>query len=445
MGSGTSKPPAKTEGLERRTSYDPKIMKFETTVERMDDYDLNTEVTSLDGNDNNKIRKFETTVGRMNNYDLNTEVSSLDGNNNFDTKISNNKPPDYSIDANDEAKSPVEIFESELFRAGGDVNDAWRGRLVQVGRKASSGVADGKECRGYWETVGVHYMRYWTENGSWKHVPVSKTNTPAKESVVIPLQKLCVEQIRILGQVQSYVSEKSFEALYKLCRLSDTGEISLGDVLVKEGFQRAFETMWDSLHAAMTMDIAWDHNNTKEYLALSLLKEAIIAFSKASPTMCAEIGAKVIPILADEFSLQVYRSGVLNTGETKLLWNSYRESLKRTMIILYYLVRNCPKHKRVLRDTEYVELLQSYLKSRFMIIRARALFLLVSIVNEDESERLNIGNMSVEFLVRILRKTLAEKDHVSRHYSFSACEVVDGISALAVNDNNKVRIHTSTT
>ena len=42
--------------------------------------------------------------------------------------------------------------------------------------------------------------------------------------------------------------------------------------------------------------------------------------------------------------------------------------------------------------------------------------------------------------IKILGKCLDEKGHYSKHYTFSAAVVMDGIVYLAANDSNKVKL-----
>jgi len=46
----------------------------------------------------------------------------------------------------------------------------------------------------------------------------------------------------------------------------------------------------------------------------------------------------------------------------------------------------------------------------------------------------------IAFIVKLLASALKQRNHVGRPYRFSASELVDGLSKLAMNDNNKVRL-----
>ncbi|XP_038051199.1 uncharacterized protein LOC119724289 isoform X3 [Patiria miniata] len=249
-----------------------------------------------------------------------------------------------------------------------------------------------------------------------------------------------VASLERLHVTQSYIDDSSMESLLTVCRMSDLTDTELANELVEKRYPELFVKIWNAVY---DKDIYLSPGLTREYIAFNLLKQATISFTHVSWNLCVEMGSAkhgIVPLIAKEFDHPLMTQEGLRSGVKRALWNSPRETLKKMINILANIIRKNIDNKPVFREAQIVPHLQELLKCRFMIMRAKALFCLVYLINEDENEALNTADDNINFVLKVLGKCLDQRGHYSDHYTFSAEVVVNGIVHMAVNDSNKVKL-----
>ncbi|XP_071798545.1 uncharacterized protein [Asterias amurensis] len=205
-------------------------------------------------------------------------------------------------------------------------------------------------------------------------------------------------------------------------------------------YPELFVKIWKAVYHK---DIYESKERHQDYVVLNLLKQATINFTHVNERLCASMGSEkygIISLLVEEFKHPLMSMNSLKKGVSKALWDSPRETLKKMVNILANIVRMNIDSKPVYRQANAVEHLEELLSCHFLLMRAKALFTLVYLINEDENEALNQGDDNIKFVLKVLGKCLDEKGHYSKHYTFSAAVVMDGIVYLAANDSNKVKL-----
>ncbi|XP_022095328.1 uncharacterized protein LOC110981764 [Acanthaster planci] len=222
--------------------------------------------------------------------------------------------------------------------------------------------------------------------------------------------------------------------------MSDLTDTELASELVDKKYPPLFVKIWNTVY---DKDIYLSPDLAREYVVFNLLKQATISFTHVSWNLCLEMGSVkhgIVPLIAKEFDHPLMTQDGLKSGTKKALWNSPRETLKKMINILANIIRMNMNSKPVFREAKIVPHLQALLHCRFMIMRAKALFCLVYLINEDENGALNTTDDNIKFVLKVLGKCLEQPGHYSDHYTFSAEVVVDGIGNMAVNDSNKLKL-----
>ncbi|XP_022095179.1 uncharacterized protein LOC110981688 [Acanthaster planci] len=246
-----------------------------------------------------------------------------------------------------------------------------------------------------------------------------------------------LEQLR---EVEIYTDDSAMADLLNVCQMSNLTDPETADELVEEGYPDLFLKIWNGVYHD---DIYTSKEQYRQYIVYNLLKQASINFTHVSRKLCGAMGSSergIVPLVAKEFEHPLMKLEALKDGVKKALWDSPRETLKKTINILANIIRGDIDNKLVFRQANIVPHLKALLECRFMIMRAKALLCLVYLINEDENEALNTTDDNIDFVIKVLGKCLNEKGHYSEHYTFSAEVVVDGIVYLAGNDSNKLKL-----
>ncbi|XP_006816972.2 uncharacterized protein LOC100367365 [Saccoglossus kowalevskii] len=156
----------------------------------------------------------------------------------------------------------------------------------------------------------------------------------------------------------------------------------------------------------------------------------------ASPKMCKEVGkAGIIAIIVED--LKAFKAYSTSTS-THELTDRYLGSLLATT---HNIVRNYDGNRHYARDAGAVKLLQHYLALEKILYRSYALLSLSYIVNEKENDKINTGNENIQFFVDMLESAVEATDHRETvHNGFHTTELVAGMTKLAVNDSNKMKL-----
>ncbi|XP_070554353.1 uncharacterized protein [Ptychodera flava] len=204
--------------------------------------------------------------------------------------------------------------------------------------------------------------------------------------------------------------------------------------LAVHGYPQLYVKIFNKLHSYDFLD-----RNTKKdtfaligcYLATSVLWNTC----DSSPVMCREVGkAGIIELMMGDLGALKEYAVVKERDEYK---DAYLEGLLAT---LHNIIRLYIDNRGYFRNAGAVEILQYYLHMEKILYRTYALLTLSFIVNDDENHRINTGNENLEFLVTLLKSALESKDHREKEYLFHSTELVAGITKLAVNDQNKVKL-----
>ncbi|XP_038051204.1 uncharacterized protein LOC119724293 [Patiria miniata] len=261
-------------------------------------------------------------------------------------------------------------------------------------------------------------------------------NTEPREALRSEFLK-SLEQLR---QTDTHTDDTSMESLLTVCNMSNITDPETADELVEKGYPALFVKIWKGVYHD---DIYTSKALLRQYIVYNLLKQATISFTHVSRKLCAAMGSAeygIVPLIAKEFQHPLMELSALNNMKSQALWDSSRETLKKAVNVLANIIRGDIDSKPVFREADVMPHLKALLECRFMIMRAKSLFCLVYLLNEDENEALNTTSSNIEFVIKILGKCLDEKSHYSRHYTFSAEVVVGGIVYLADNDANKVKL-----
>ncbi|XP_072031674.1 uncharacterized protein [Amphiura filiformis] len=110
--------------------------------------------------------------------------------------------------------------------------------------------------------------------------------------------------------------------------------------------------------------------------------------------------------------------------------------------ILHNAIHLCGENQPIYRKANAVGILTKLLSADDMTVKMKALLVLAYCVDEEESGILATAHGCVSFLTYMLQEAVAAIDHrvVSGNSRFSAKELLDGLTRLAINDDNKREI-----
>lgn len=115
-------------------------------------------------------------------------------------------------------------------------------------------------------------------------------------------------------------------------------------------------------------------------------------------------------------------------------------TVKSSLGILHNISRHLPNSKWRVRNEGLIMTLQPYLRSNIAMVRIKTLIVLSYILSEAENELISSNDENFTFIFEVLADSLKTSNHVSKKYGMNSYEVLRGISNLAINDENKLRI-----
>ena len=208
-----------------------------------------------------------------------------------------------------------------------------------------------------------------------------------------------------------------------LCSL-ELGVVELCMKVLRESFEKDFlgpegDTLWNVMKRALVL--LW--NGSDRY---------------------KEICERLLKIEAHLFLLDVVQHPKIAEES-----NDLKMGTRQIYIIkgVFGVIHNMLMHlgeagRTTFRQLGTVEILKSQLQSRNTMIKVKAFINLAYLINEEENEIINAGDKHIRFIVSMLKEAVSAKNRRSKR-GFSAIETIEALNKLAVNDNNKERIHNS--
>ncbi|XP_041472786.1 uncharacterized protein LOC121422047 isoform X2 [Lytechinus variegatus] len=231
-------------------------------------------------------------------------------------------------------------------------------------------------------------------------------------------------------------SVESLDTLLLLCELSNLRDERCVLFFTEAGFDEIFTKFIEGvLFSGKYINDQLEHPGL--YIGFNLLVDAAQRFTENGVELCRKMGKVAVPLLLELIRDSFFEVEALNRDDEELKWMSRRELLKKIFTLFYNCIRNHPDNRRVFRMSRASAFFEPFLNCRFYILRAKALFILAYIVTEEENADLNTETLNIEFIVKVLRRTLEEPSHYSAHYNFYAVEVVEAVQRVAANDSNK--------
>ena len=165
----------------------------------------------------------------------------------------------------------------------------------------------------------------------------------------------CLER---LHATETYTDDAAMESILTVCRMSDLTDTELADELVERRYPELFAKIWKAVYHE---DIYTSQDMRRQYVVLCLLKQATNNFTHVSWRLCAEMGGDrhgIVPQMAKEFDHPLMTLNALKDGVKKAVWDSPRETLKKTVNVLANIIRGNIDNKPVFRQANIVPHLQ---------------------------------------------------------------------------------------
>ncbi|XP_071491518.1 uncharacterized protein [Diadema antillarum] len=248
-------------------------------------------------------------------------------------------------------------------------------------------------------------------------------------------ERLCSVMAKLMG-TQDLTTKDALSDLLVLCEISFQLETKIMGSNSAERFAQLFTHIWMTFTTGILIHDQLEY--PAAYIGFNLLLDATQRFTDSNAELGKAMGQEAAPLLLKFIDESFFSAGRIDRDNEGLMWMSRRELLKKILTILYNCIRNYPDNNKVYRGNRAMERLRPFLASRFFILRAKALFTLAYVVTEEENAELNTSIDNIDFIIRILRVALKERNHYSAHYNYYAAEVVDAIEYVASNDKNKV-------
>ncbi|PFX17112.1 uncharacterized protein LOC111341315 [Stylophora pistillata] len=112
--------------------------------------------------------------------------------------------------------------------------------------------------------------------------------------------------------------------------------------------------------------------------------------------------------------------------------------LSRSLGILHNLSKRVPTRTNFASAQAVNSLLLPLLKAEITFYSAKSLLVLAYLIDEQNNHLIMADAEPINFLIRLLRKAIGTDYH--RYLGFSAREIAEGLTQIAVNDNNKKTI-----
>ncbi|XP_070553260.1 uncharacterized protein [Ptychodera flava] len=220
---------------------------------------------------------------------------------------------------------------------------------------------------------------------------------------------------------------RQLSRLYAVSESADKHE-QFANYLVRCDYPTLYIKMHKQWHSLM-------HEDQGYLCAVERATVILVNTCDSSPKMCQTVGkAGLVKILIEKLKLM---KGYASQTERDKIKDDYLENLLAT---LHNAIRLCNDNRGYFRDAGAVSLFQFYLKLDNPLYRALALLVLSYIIDDEENDKINAGNENIEFLVALLASAIDAEDHREKENLFHVTELVDGMTKLAFNDDNKVTI-----
>ncbi|XP_070554354.1 uncharacterized protein [Ptychodera flava] len=251
-----------------------------------------------------------------------------------------------------------------------------------------------------------------------------------------------IDEILNFLQIQNlYAKEIVFEKLQQLYEgfyeyWEEKSFYVFANYLATHGYPQLYVKIFNQLHSYDFFGGNSDEGSSAVY-GCHLATLVLCNTCDASPVMCREVGkAGIIELMiGDLVALKEYAT--LEEKDDDTVKYDY---LKTLLTTVYNSIRLYTDNRGCFRDAGAVELLQYYLHMENILYRTCALLTLSFIVNDDENHRINTGNENLQFLVKSLKSALKSDDHRDKKHLFHSTELVAGITKLAANDKNTVKL-----
>ncbi|XP_072022129.1 uncharacterized protein [Amphiura filiformis] len=237
----------------------------------------------------------------------------------------------------------------------------------------------------------------------------------ASTSTLLNVQKT----VLLLNKTTDYTTEEASEALSFLYSIFWTDHNRIAKEATKHGIGKLFVKISRSMLTRKSEDfrtlvsIFWNYTDGCPELGCDLGRNGAIG----------------------------YIISLLDGSAPEKLKNKSTRVLFGLLSILHNSIRHdaCAENRSIYRQAGAVELLKKWVHSSEMVLKVESLLVLAYITNEAQSELLGKDNDAVKFLVDMLQKAVKSRDHnVSvRSSTFSASEILKGLSHLVLNDSNK--------
>ncbi|XP_066300443.1 uncharacterized protein [Branchiostoma lanceolatum] len=269
------------------------------------------------------------------------------------------------------------------------------------------------------------------EEDEQKEKPTKKPpEVEEKREFTSDLARLRKEMATLHGMTDFTTSEstESLTFLFDIYKFHKDKTRFIGEELTGLDLAGLFCKAWKSLHEVDPLKEEVPKVNLKK------LKGCLWNFTDQTPALCEALGkTEAFELLLSDLKNPEFDIDNLKSHDRRYL-------MKGDLGILHNAIRLWRDNKTVYREANAVELLTKYLRSKYYIIKTKAILTLAYIVNDDENDKLNASADSIKYMLNLLKTALEQPDHMAKNYNFSASELVSGLNELASNDGNKVKI-----
>ena len=136
--------------------------------------------------------------------------------------------------------------------------------------------------------------------------------------------------------------------------------------------------------------------------------------------------------------LTYLNSDVLKTQDQESIRKVYL--VKGLLGILHNLCQRSSKSRALLRENNAVNIVKAYGNFKNTMVSCKSLMVLAHIVNEEENDIINSDDQPIIFMLKILKDTLKNKEHMSKKYGYRSIEILEVLNRLAVTDSNKMKM-----
>lgn len=176
---------------------------------------------------------------------------------------------------------------------------------------------------------------------------------------------------------------------------------------------------------------------------VSQLLAALLNFSDLSDTFCMGCDESGMVHLLVNMTKEMQDSiahnvKYVNSQTQQLTKYTVRgKMLSRVMGILHNMSKRVPI-RRSFAACQALDVLIPLLKAEIVLYSTKSLLVLAYLIDEENNHLIMTDEDPIKFLTGLLVKALARANH--RYFGFSAAELAEGLTQIAINDNNKKTI-----